>query len=86
MNDDEQSCYSHSNDDPDCEKKPEGEEEEEEKKELTEREKEDQEDILSGSLEDILRKLEVKGTENKEIEKYKEMRLWRLKRDKNVRE
>lgn len=41
---------------------------------------------MKGSLEEILFKLEVKGSENKEIEKYKEMRLWRLKRDKTVRE
>ena len=46
-------------------------------KELSERELEDREDILFGSLEEILRKLEEKGTEQREIEKYKEMRLWR---------
>ena len=44
------------------------------------------EDIFNGSLEDILKKLEDKGSETKEIEKYKEMRLWRLKRDKIVRD
>jgi len=32
-----------------------------------------------------LRKLEEKGAKNPMIEKYKEMREWRLKRDKNVR-
>ena len=32
---------------------------------------------MFGSLEEILRKLEEKGTEQREIEKYKEMRLWR---------
>lgn len=58
----------------------------ENEKELTERELEDREDILFGSLEEILRKLEEKGTEQREIEKYKEMRLWRQKRDKTVRE
>lgn len=54
---------------------------------MTERELEDREDILFGSLEEILRKLEEeKGAENPDIEKYKEMRLWRQKRDKTVRE
>jgi hypothetical protein len=47
---------------------------------------EDREDILFGSLPAILRKLEEKGAEQPDIEKYKEMRLWRLKRDKTVRE
>ena len=55
-------------------------------KPLTERELEDKEDILIGSLEEILRKLEEKGGELTEIEKYKEMRIWRQKRDKTVRE
>ena len=53
---------------------------------MTEREIEDREDILIGSLDEILRKLEEKGTENPEIEKYKAMREWRMKRDKTVRE
>jgi len=45
---------------------------------LSERELEDREDILFGSLEEILRKLEgEKGVENPDIEKYKEMRIWR---------
>lgn len=59
--------------------------------ELSPREIEDREDLLKGSLEDILKKLEEKGAECKakyenEIEKYKEMRLWRVKRDKIVRQ
>lgn len=41
---------------------------------------------MEGSLENILRKLEEKGEEHGEIEKYKEMRSWRVKRDKLVRE
>lgn len=53
---------------------------------LTEREIEDREDILRGSLDEILRRLEEKGAEKPEIEKYKEMRLWRMRRDKTVRE
>lgn len=53
---------------------------------MTEREIEDKDDILMGSLDEILRKLELKGAEQPDIEKYKEMRLWRLKRDKTVRE
>jgi hypothetical protein len=53
---------------------------------LTEREIEDREDILRGSLDAILRRLEEKGAEQPEIEKYKEMRVWRMKRDKTVRE
>lgn len=57
----------------------------EDKKELTVREQEEQDDILNGNLEEILRKLEEKGGENKEIERYKEMRNWRVKRDKVVR-
>lgn len=53
---------------------------------MTERELEDREDILFGSLEEVLRKLESeKGVENPDIEKYKEMRVWRQKRDKTVR-
>lgn len=53
---------------------------------MTERELEDREDILFGSLEEVLRKLEgEKGAENPDIEKYKEMRVWRQKRDKTVR-
>lgn len=39
-----------------------------------------------GSFEEILRKLENKGKEHKDIEKYKDMRNWRQKRDKNVRD
>lgn len=58
----------------------------ENEKVLTERELEDREDILLGSLPEILRKLEEKGSEQPDIEKYKEMRLWRQKRDKTVRE
>lgn len=54
-------------------------------KKLSEREKEEQDDILNGNLEEILKKLEDKGSEQQEIEKYKEMRLWRQKRDKTVR-
>lgn len=50
---------------------------EEEQKLLTERELEDRQDILIGSLEEILRKLEEKGSEQTEIEKFKEMRIWR---------
>lgn len=68
------------------EKKKDTEGSEEVEDELTEREIENREDILKGSLEEILKKLEEKGAEHKEIEKYKEMRLWRLKRDKIVRQ
>lgn len=53
---------------------------------LDEREREDRENILIGSFEEILRKLENKGKEHKDIEKYKDMRNWRQKRDKNVRD
>jgi hypothetical protein len=53
---------------------------------MSERELEDRADIRIGSLEEILRKLEgEKGADNPDIEKYKEMRAWRSKRDKTVR-
>lgn len=54
--------------------------------ELSERQIEDREDIIMGNLDNILKKLEEKGAEQPEIEKYKEMREWRQKRDKTVRE
>lgn len=47
---------------------------------------EDKEDIMYGSLDQILKKLEDKGREHKDIEKYKEMRNLRVKRDKSVRQ
>lgn len=45
--------------------------------ELSERQIEDREDIIMGNLDNILKKLEEKGAEQPEIEKYKEMREWR---------
>ena len=60
--------------------------ENEEEDELDEREQEDRDDILNGSLQEILYKLETKGNKNNDIAKYKEMREWRQKRDKNVRD
>lgn len=54
--------------------------------EPTEMEIEDKEDIMFGSLDQILKKLEDKGREHKDIEKYKEMRTLRVKRDKSVRQ
>lgn len=41
---------------------------------------------MFGDFERILGILEEKGGGSHDIEKYKEMRFWRLKRDKSVRE
>lgn len=40
---------------------------------------------MDGVLDEILRNLE-ENERKEEIEKYKEMRAWRLKRDKTVRD
>lgn len=41
---------------------------------------------MNGNLQEILFKLEEKGNKHKDIERYKEMREWRVKRDKMVRD
>jgi len=58
---------------------------------LSEIEIEEQNEIHKGNLDEILKKLEHKGLErdangNIKISMYKEMREWRLKRDKDARD